>query len=103
MIRKSGAKVASASANPHGIGCSDNVMVQIIVGNLDTNISSPNGKLSTHSLAMILTQHEVSTIDSFDRLTHTESKVQIADDEADFIQYAVTKKPPMPDMPRLTL
>ena len=31
-------------------------MVQIIVDNFDTDISSPNGKSSTHSLAMIITQ-----------------------------------------------
>ena len=106
-FKKSAAKAASASANPHGIGCSDNGMVQVIVDNFDTDISSPNGKLSTHSLAMILTQpeklSEAPAFDSIDRLTHAESKVQISDDEADFIQYAGMKKPPMPDMPGQTL
>ena len=30
--------------------------MQVVVDNFDTDISSPYGKLSTHSLAMIVTQ-----------------------------------------------
>ena len=40
----------------HGISSSETGLVQVIVDNFDANISSRNGKLSTHSLAMILTQ-----------------------------------------------
>ena len=54
-------------------------MVQVAVDNLDTDIRCPNGKLYTHSFAMILMQHqkltEASANDSMNQLTQTKSKL----------------------------
>ena len=40
----------------HGISKAENGLVQIVVDNFDADISSPNGNLSTHSLATIIMQ-----------------------------------------------
>ena len=54
---KSSAAVA-ASTNPANQGISDakDGLIQIVADNFDSDISSPNGKLSTHSMAMIIMQ-----------------------------------------------
>lgn len=102
-FKKSAAKAASTSSDFHGIGSCNNGMVQVIVDNFDAEISSPNGKLSTHSLAIILTQptklSQTFSRESIDRMTLTECKLPIDDDDADFVHYSGMKKPPMPDMP----
>ena len=57
-------------------------MVQVIEDNFDTDISSPNGKLSTHSLAMILTQpvqDKLVVNDYIARLSHTDAMLPIED------------------------
>ena len=39
-----------------GISDSDSGLIQVVVDNFDADISSQNGKLSTHSLAVLVTQ-----------------------------------------------
>ena len=41
-----------------GISDCNSGLVQVVVDNFDANISSQNGKLSTHSLAMLVTQNQ---------------------------------------------
>lgn len=72
-----------------------------MVDNFDTDISSPNGKLSTHSLAKIMTHQDQpnakETANKIARLTHTEAKLPI-EDGIERISYNGSKKPPMPAM-----
>ncbi|KAH3748033.1 hypothetical protein DPMN_182470 [Dreissena polymorpha] len=41
-------------------------MIQTVVDNFDADISSQNGKVSTHSLAMLMTQSGSSSSDAID-------------------------------------
>ena len=71
---------ASQTPDLHGIGIAKDGMVQVMVDNFDTDISSPNGKLSTHSLAMILTQpvqDKLVVNDYIARLSHTDAMLPI--------------------------
>ena len=47
--------IAQSKHNCNILDCGDG-LVQIVGDNFDTNISSPNGKLSTHSLALLIMQ-----------------------------------------------
>ena len=55
-FKRSAAVSATKTQKTHGIANSEDGMIQVVVDNFDTDIYSPNGKLSTHSLAMIVTQ-----------------------------------------------
>ena len=55
-FKKSAAVSAAVYSRLQGISDARHGLVQVVVDNFDTDISSPNGKLSTHSLAMIVTQ-----------------------------------------------
>ena len=64
------AVAAAADPSVHGISSLEGGLVQTVVDNFDAYIHSPNGKLSTYSLAMILTQsssprndHDADTIE----------------------------------------
>ena len=61
-------KSAAADPSVHGISSAEGGLVQTAVDNFDADIHSPNGKLSTHSLAMILTQPS-SPINDHDAVT----------------------------------
>ena len=56
--RQSAAKVATLNHSCPGISDASTVLVQVVVDNFDAEISSQNGKLSTHSLAILVTQPE---------------------------------------------
>ena len=107
-FKKSAAVAASADPSSLGISSSGS-MIQVIVDNFDTDISSPNGKASTHSLAMILTQpvknQNFHAHETFPRLTRTAAKLPIDDDGDDYIIYdnVGQKKPAMPNMPQFPL
>ena len=106
---KKSAEVASA-ADPsmHVISSAEGGLVQTVVVNFDTDTHSPNGKLSTHSLDMILTQpssprndHDADTIE---RLSHSDVKLLVDDDEDEApLHYAGEKKSPMPELPEVHL
>ena len=55
-FKKSAAVAAAKQPSVHGISGAESDLVQTVVDNCDADIHSPNGKLSTHSLAMILVQ-----------------------------------------------
>ena len=76
----------------HGIHNSVNGLVQIVVVNFDAEIHSPNGKLSTHSLAMILTQpsSDASVREEEDSIIHIlkhDTKNQPLEDKGDIVVY----------------
>lgn len=101
-FKKSAAMIASKEPSVHGISSAEVGLVQTVVDNFDADIHSPNGKLSTHSLAMILTQptgdHGDDT-NTIERLNHVDFKLPIADDEDEHVYYAGQKNPPLPEMP----
>ena len=55
-FKKSAAVAAATSPALQGISDSDSGLIQVVVDNFDADISSQNGKLSTHSLAVLVTQ-----------------------------------------------
>lgn len=55
-FKKSAAVVAASDLSKQGISDANDGLVQVVCDNFDADISSQNGKLSTHSLAMIITQ-----------------------------------------------
>ena len=55
-FKKSAAFYAAQNDNKIGISDCNSGLVQVVVDNFDADISSQNGKLSTHSLAMLVTQ-----------------------------------------------
>ena len=55
-FKRSAAKSATMEQSYHGISDASEGLVQVVVDNFDAEISSQNGKLSTHSLAVLVTQ-----------------------------------------------
>ena len=57
----SSATAAAAAAEPNLQGIPDTYpgLVQVVCDNFDADMYSPNGKLTTHALGMILTQTSV--------------------------------------------
>ena len=55
-FKKSAATAASIDVSLQGLSDAENGLVQVVADNFDADISSPNGKVSTHALAMIITQ-----------------------------------------------
>jgi hypothetical protein len=85
-FKKSAAVIASKEPSVHGISNADGGLVQTVADNFDADIHSPNGKLSTHSLAMIVTQPTSDNGDdtaSIDRLNHVDFKLPIAENDED--------------------
>ena len=82
-------------------------LVQVVVDNFDTNISSQNGLQSTHSLAMILTQ--TSTIEKDQELSNTIHRIKKEEMNTDLVacvpvqRYNGPKKPVMPQREVRTL
>ena len=60
-FRKSAATAGVKSAKLSGICDAREGLIQSLADNFDANINSSNGMLSTHSLAILLTQPEIST------------------------------------------
>ena len=98
------ASAASSAAKDrifHGISHGRNGLVQVVVDNFDTEISSQNGLQSTHSLALLTTQNinnkpsDIGDTLSITRIKKLEMK---ADTEADVpvIDFLGPKKPRMP-------
>ena len=56
LFKSSTAVVASTHPANQGISDSKDSLIQIVADNCNGDISSPNGKLSTHSMAMIIMQ-----------------------------------------------
>ena len=98
---KKSAAVASLSSEGHGgMKAHREGLIQVVVDNFDANISSQNGKSSTHALAMIITQpgqdDELEETVRISRLTRANRRLPIEDD-TEIVEYFTTeKKPPMP-------
>ena len=102
-FKKSAAVVAARDPSVHGISSAESGLVQTIVDNFDADIHSPNGKLSTHSLAMILTQPSTpgneTDADTIERLKYCDVKLTLNEDDNDVTVYYVgQKKPPLPEI-----
>ena len=101
QFKKSAAVAATESTNLTGISESSPSMIQTIVDNFDADISSQNGKLSTHFLAILMTQTadvETSpkqTGETIKRIQHSEMTEAI-DYTVDIEHYRGPKKPEMP-------
>ena len=98
---KKSAAVASLSSEGHGgMKAHREGLIQVVVDNFDANISSQNGKSSTHALAMIITQpgqdDELEETVRISRLTRANRRLPIEDD-TEIVEYFTTeKKPSMP-------
>ena len=97
-FKKSVAVSAAKSAELTAISKVKDGLVQVVVDNFDADIASQNGKLSTHSLAVVLTQpaanlqHQEHNIP---RLKKTEMTKEI-DYQLDIVRYSGPKKPKFP-------
>ena len=58
-FKKSAALAATAQSSLSGISDNHTVLVQAIANNFDADISSQNGKVTTHSFALLLTQAQI--------------------------------------------
>ena len=102
---KSSAAVA-ASTNPANQGISDakDGLIQIVADNFDSDISSPNGKLSTHSMAMIIMQptrnSDKPQCETIPRLKKNEVPKTLMDEQDYYSQNFIHRK--KPSMPALT-
>ena len=61
-FKKSAAFSAAADMDLLGISQADSGLIQVVADNFDADISSQNGKLSTHSLAVLFTQKEQNQV-----------------------------------------
>ena len=92
------AVAAAKNAEITAISNAEDGLVQIVVDNFDADIASQNGKLSTHSLAVLLTQPDVDTYSkdlSIPRLKKSEMTQEI-DYQLDITRYNGPKKPNIP-------
>ena len=88
-FKKSAAVVASKNTKYTAISRAEDGLVQIVADNFDADISSQNGKLSTHSLAMIVTQPDINAHQqeqSIQRLTKSDMSREI-DYELEIARY----------------
>ena len=98
-IKRSAARAAVSDAKLTGISSSENGLVKVIVDNFDADTASQNGKQSTHSLAVLLTQFEAAVE------PHTTDKIKriSREDMAEEIPYDVNihryNGPNNPNMP----
>ena len=100
-FRKSVAVAASYIASLHGVSDAHDGLIQFMMDNFDQEGSSANGKKSTHSLAVIMTQPQ-SNVSSeqkkettIRRLSKQEARQPIECDH-EVIRYHGPKKPDMP-------
>lgn len=73
-FKKSAALAAAHDLTEQGISDVQQGLVQVVSDNFDTDISTPNGKTSTHSLAMIIMQLSTYYEDYKDLTPSGESK-----------------------------
>ena len=99
-FRKSAAMAATELTHLSGISSAESGLVQVVADNFDTDISSPNGKLSTHSLAVLMTQkaqiNESSETEQIRCIKWEEMSTPIKY-EMPIERYNGPKKPEMPE------
>ena len=98
-FKASSAKAAEMQTDLRGIVNADKGLVQVVADNFDSNVSSQNGLLSTHCLAVLLAvrddKNEVDTQPIIRRLSREEMKDPIRHD-VQVYRYEGPKKSPMP-------
>ena len=95
-FKKSAAVATKEDINMEAIKHADNGMIQVIVDNFDVDISSQNGKLSTHSLAVLVTQPDTKqckTESATIRRIKKEEMSKEIDHHVQIQRYAGAKKP----------
>lgn len=98
-FKKSAAKAAVADLQLSGISNATDGLVQAIVDNFDADISSQNGRQSTHSLAILLTQCSQDAVmeeeanAKIKRVPKDSSGIPY---DLDIHRYQGPKQPPMP-------
>lgn len=60
MFKKSAAPAAAKNTELTATSNAREGLVQVVVDNFDANIASQNGRVSTHSLAVLMTQPDIS-------------------------------------------
>ena len=100
QFKKSAAVAATENANLRGVSDSRPAMIQTVVDNFDADISSQNGKVSTHSLAVLMTQtvetnSSASSCETIKRLPRSEMTESV-DYKLEIEHYRGVKKPEMP-------
>ncbi len=100
-FKKSAAIAATKNISLHGISDASKGLVQVVADNFDADISSQNGKLSTHSLAVLMTQ--ANQDDASKNMEEKITRIK-KDDMSHPIEYEVpierytgVKQPPMPE------
>lgn len=103
-FKQSAAVAAAKDTKQQGISDAWHGLVQIVADNFDTDISSSNGKLSTHSLAMIITQpmtHNENIPSKRIRcLKREEMSIPISYEQKGHILFMGQKKQLMPERPQ---
>ena len=102
---KKSAAVASLRSEGHGgMKAGGEGLVQVVVDNFDADISSQNGKSSTHALAMIITrpgqEDETDEAMQIPRLNRTNRRLPIEDENEIIEYYTKEQKPRMPQRNR---
>ena len=101
-FKKSAALAATNDIQLSGIHEGDGGLIQTLVDNFDADISSQNGKLTTRSLAMLITQpctqpdENQNILSTIPRVSKEDMSQQI-DFELPIQRYQGSKKVPMPD------
>ena len=99
-FKASAAIAADMQIDLRGLVNADKGLIQVVTDNFDSNVSSQNGLISTHSLAVLLTvrdQEEVTEAETkLRRLSREELKNPISQ-EVEVQRYQGPKKPPMPE------
>ena len=100
-FKKSAAIAATEEIDLTGISSEQSGLVQVVADNFDADISSQNGKLSTHSLAILLTQPEEKEAEN--KIRNTIKRVN-KNDMSNPIEYEIPIKryngPKQPEMPK---
>ncbi|KAJ8021891.1 hypothetical protein HOLleu_39220 [Holothuria leucospilota] len=100
-FKSSAATAASADLVKQGVSDAGDGLIQVVADNFDADISSPNGKLSTHSLAIIIMQstgdHDNSMNETIPRLKKSEMSKSIEERQENETEIVTCpKKPPIP-------
>ena len=77
-------------------------LVQVVVDNFDAELSSPNGLVSTHALALLET-HSIEPAnvvsDTIPRISKADMSNPFGDEEDEILPYALKEKPSPPILP----
>lgn len=101
LFKKSAAVAAVDDFSVHGVKDSTKGLTQVIVDNFDADIHSANGKLSTHSLGMIVIQpgnsiNGMKDEHTIKRLKYSQRATKVAGEPLCYLPGGFQQKPDMP-------